>query len=202
MNVISASMKQVLIKHMAMNVYKTAYVILLLCMSMTIVSSNLLESDAFPDTDRQDNGMFPYSDQDGQYDNGLSLDDIFQHRVDDETQLCPKQFMLLFLITRDARYLKDCGYALGVDKNRTVNNGPKPLVATSSGNILKRILDNMDAGTAKVDFMEDTKGDAEKRARLSINGALSSLVEMLRHESRRHHRRPQYAFHREMLHMG
>jgi hypothetical protein len=168
---------------------------------MTFVSSNILESDTFPDNERQDDEFVSYSNQDGQYDNDVSLDELFQHRVDDETQLCPKQFMLLFLITKDARYLKDCAQAIGIDKNRTVNNGAKPLVASYSGNILKRILDNMDAGTAKIDFMEDTKGNTDKRARLSINGALSSLVEMLRHESRRH-RRPQYAFHREMLHMG
>ena len=188
---------------MAMDIYNISYVFLILCLSVTFVSSNLLESDTFPDTEREDES-FSYSDQNGQngqYDNDVSLDELFRHRVDDESQLCPKQYMLLFLITKNARYLKDCAYAVGMDTNRTANNGAKPLVASYSGNILKRILDNMDAGTAKVDLLDDAKGNSEKRARLSINGALSSLVEMLRHESRRH-RRPQYAFHREMLHMG
>ncbi|XP_052762665.1 uncharacterized protein LOC128205209 isoform X2 [Mya arenaria] len=71
-----------------------------------------------------------------------------------------------------------------------------------SGRLLKRILQNMGDGTVKVDFPNaNFKPIDDKRARLSINGALSSLADMLRHESGRH-RKPQYAFHSDLLKMG
>lgn len=161
-------------------------------------------------------------------DDRQDLDNIFNQRVNDETQLCPKKFVLLYLLTKDVNFLRLCGKGINADRDmsetvdtdrkepaneqdRTPSRVDSPLVtdetekrpqiATYSGNILKRILDNIDAGTAKVDFIDDVKAESQKRGRLSINGALSSLVDLLRHESRRHSR-PTYAFHRDMLNLG
>lgn len=161
-------------------------------------------------------------------DDRQDLDNIFNQRVNDETQFCPKKFVLLYLLTKDVNFLRLCGKGINADRDmsetvdtdrkepaneqdRTPSRVDSPLVtdetekrpqiATYSGNILKRILDNIDAGTAKVDFIDDVKAESQKRGRLSINGALSSLVDLLRHESRRHSR-PTYAFHRDMLNLG
>lgn len=71
-----------------------------------------------------------------------------------------------------------------------------------SGRLLKRILQNMDSGNIRTDFPQpDQPSLMEKRARLSINSALTSLADMLRHESSRHSR-PQYAFHSDLLKLG
>lgn len=186
---------------MVMTFYKLVLAFWLLCISMTLVSTSFLKSDSFPEQVREDANIYPQSSMDGKDNTPLALDDVFQHRVDDDSQLCPKKYMLFFLLTGNTQHLRDCGYVMGITKPKPTVNRPKPFVATYSGNILKRILDNMESGTAKVDIKEDLKGASAKRARLSINGALSSLVDMLQNESRRH-RRPQFAFHREMLNMG
>lgn len=193
---------------MTSDFHHIAYSFLFVCTSVTIVSTRFLQPSSLASNERQDASIVPGSTPDQHHDdNGqMSMDEIFQHTVRDETELCPKQYVMLFLLTKDVKYLRACGDALGITRNRTSYRNPKytPYVAASySGNILKRILDNMEAGTAKVDFIANREMNSEKskRARLSINGALGSLVEMLRHESR-HHRRPQFAFHREMLNMG
>lgn len=132
------------------------------------------------------------------------LEATFNYRVQSPSQLCPKKYAMLYLLTKDVKYLKDCGKFLGVpDMNSTspVTQTEAPAPSSYSGNILKRILQNMDAGTIKTDFYKQRAPVATKRARLSVNSALSSLADMLRSESGGR-REPVYAFHREMLKMG
>ncbi|KAL4217808.1 hypothetical protein ACF0H5_022547 [Mactra antiquata] len=154
-----------------------------------------------------------FSDSDGEvFDDGSKKSDpldphlkaTFNYRVQSPSQLCPKKFAVLYLLTKDVKYLKDCGNYLGItERNSTANPAmeAQPIAKPSySGKLLKRILQNMDAGTIKTDFLPSASSYS-KRARLSVNSALSSLAGLLRNENMGH-REPKYAFHREMLKMG
>ena len=151
-----------------------------------------------------------------------TLVDILNTKVKNEKDLCSRDSVRQFLVSGSLQALIKCKLSLAQRRNNTFQDQqtepevagtqrvPK-VIESYSGKLLKRLFANgMSRYTpgissrSSIDDVEDgIKGQEapEKRARLSINGALGSLVDMLHHESRQH-RRPVYAFHRELLHLG
>ena len=141
----------------------------------------------------------------------LSLDSILNLRVFDESQLCPRKNVIMFFTTGNLDYLSACREAAvrsqpnGIGQEQTSEStDTQPSEAEAgiqsySGRLLKRILQNMNNGLPSA---EQTGIDKRSRPRLSINVALTSLADMLRHQSRRHNHGHQYGFRQRLLNLG
>ena len=146
-----------------------------------------------------------------------SLDSILNVRVFDESELCPRKSVIMFFATGDMRYLSACRevseepeqeghqqqqYGDQTSDTQSVDNG----MTSYSGRLLKRILQTMnhDGLTDSEHTGSDVDGrESHKRSpRLSINGAISSLADMLRHNSRRYHHAPRYGFRQRLRTLG
>ena len=155
--------------------------------------------------------------QDHSSSNTMLLDSILNLRVLHESQLCPRTLVIQFLATGDLSYLRECAND-GMQTHRQsqseasssghTNVQPSDNSMSSySGKLLKRILQTMNNDeTTSAEINSDivqTDNEKRSRPRLSINVALSSLADMLRHQSRRnrHHGR-QYGFHQRLLNLG
>ena len=147
-----------------------------------------------------------------QTDDTPSLDAILNVRVGDESELCPRKSVVMFFATGDLRYLSECRGANGDqptgenEENSPDNTQVSGGSMSYSGRLLKRILQNMNHDG--LTEQEETGSDVEAREghkrspRLSINGALSSLADMLRHNSRRYHHAPRYGFRQRLRTLG
>ena len=145
-----------------------------------------------------------------------ALDSILNVRVLDESELCPRKSVVMFFATGDLRYLNECQDVNEEPDGNDVTSqqyGNQPSDTQSSddgmsysGRLLKRILQNMNHdGLTDTDDTGSDAGEREghKRSpRLSINGALSSLADMLRHNSRRYHHAPRYGFRQRLRTLG
>lgn len=139
----------------------------------------------------------------------MFLQRLFSQRVRDASEMCPPQIVRLFLLTKNIEIFRLCLREQNTSTTTGVSPGDSDSTDQSdeeftpySAHVLKRILQNMDDGTAKVDTPYASADSKRKRSRLSIHSALTSLADMVRHESSDKSRKPLYGFHSKLLKMG
>lgn len=142
--------------------------------------------------------------RDGEVNGQSSFLDVFNQRVVDKNNLCPRSQMVLFLLTRNIEVLRNCS-AINTNSAGTMSTtndfaSGNTAAISYSGRLLKRILQNLNEDIVKINILPSTEDQPEKRSRLSLNGALSSLSDMLYYGDGR--RQPMNAFHRGLLRMG
>ena len=148
--------------------------------------------------------------------NTMLLDSILNLRVLHESQLCSRKLVIMFLTTGDLNYLRECtddglrqeqqSFGEGSSSDSASTRSSDNVMSSYSGRLLKRILQNMNNGLPTGEDsshgVEQAESEKRSRPRLSINVALSSLADMLRHQSRRHHHGHQYGFRQRLLNLG
>lgn len=139
----------------------------------------------------------------------FTLEDVLNQRVADATQLCPRQQVLMYFLTRDLNILRSClreqnsttpmaSSSEASEEGSESSDQEERQYSSYSGRLLKRILQNMDEGTVRIE--EPYAESKRKRSNLSIHSALTSLADLLRHESPSS--KPVYKFHSKLLKMG
>jgi len=201
--------------------------IVALCMILQSVTASFIPSGDRPFSGRQRLGLTRYgndrlggpiepSDDAGNDDlsRKLFLHLVFTQKVKEASELCPPQIVRLFILTKNEDVFRLCMR----EQNETttnVNTVDEASAETSSeseeekksftpfsAHVLKRILQNIDDGTVKVDLPYTSADVKDKRSRLSIHSALTSLADMVRQDLPSRNRKPKYGFHSKLLKMG
>lgn len=209
-------------KKAGMCLLRLADVVVLASLTLQLTSATAIprENDLYPDNSQLDFAHYrndriassPQEEEGVDSSRPFSLRDVLNTRVADPSQMCPRQQVILFFLTRNLSYLRSClndqnvstsAYARDAvpDAETGFSAQGEDEYSSYSGRLLKRILQNMDDGTIKADLPFPSVSKKKKRSRLSIHSALTSLVDMLRHEPPRA-RTPSYGFHSKLLKMG